>query len=127
MRFLKGARIERITFDYAVTLNFDNGAEIRIGTLLSLSDPSGARVEVDPEFAGPGAEALLRTLHQTVVEAASELQTGDLCLLLTNGTKVTVVHNDSYEAWTFSGPGGDMLVALPGGGLAVCGMENEAI
>lgn len=124
--FLKGATIDRITFDYAVTLHFDNHAELRIETPLSISSPPGSLVELDPESAAPGAAAVLHLLHQTLNAAAADEQTGDLRLEITGGTNVLVPHHSSYESWTFSAPGGDRLVALPGGGLTIWGMENQA-
>jgi hypothetical protein len=57
LHFLQGATLERISFDYAVTLHFGDGKEIRIETDMSISTPTGERVEVFPEFPGTGAES----------------------------------------------------------------------
>lgn len=65
MLLLKGATIDGIAFDYAVALEFDNLAEIRIEMPFSISAPSG-NVKIDPEFPVSAAGAILRLLRQTV-------------------------------------------------------------
>jgi hypothetical protein len=125
LRFLQGTTIERISFDYAVTLHFGDGKEIRIETDMSITTPEGEHVELCPASAGAGAEVVLRMLHKQVKEAIAEERTGDLSIELEDGTNLQVPHHDSYEAWNYDGPGGDLLVSRPGGGLAIWGMEDS--
>jgi len=119
-----GQSVERVSFDYAVTLLTDDGAEIRIETVFSLRAPSGESVVVDPSQPGRGAELMMASiLHNMITGVAVDEEVGSLVLDLMNGARLEVAPSESYEAWTFTGDHGLRVVAQPGGGVSTWGSE----
>lgn len=118
-----GQSVERVSFDYAVTLLTDGGAEIRIETAFSLRAPSGESVVVDPSQPGRGTELVISILHNMITGVTVEEQVGSLVLDLMNGARLEVAPTESYEAWTFTGDHGLRIVAQPGGGVSMWGSE----
>jgi hypothetical protein len=114
---IAGQSVERISFDYAVTLQTDGGAEIRIETEFSLRMPSGEVDVVEPERLGGGAERLTAILHEMITGASVAESDGTLVLEFVNRVELQVSSSEAYEAWTFTAPGGLKVVALPGGGV----------
>ncbi|MCW2540071.1 MAG: hypothetical protein JWN95_1796 [Frankiales bacterium] len=113
-----GQSIERVSFDYAVTVLTDGGAEIRIETAFSLRAPSGESVVVDPSQPGRATELMTSLLHNMITGAEVNEESGTLVLDLMNGTRLEVGPSKSYEAWTFTGECGLKAVARPGGGVS---------
>lgn len=118
-----GQSVERVSFDYAVTVMTDGGAEIRIETAFTVRAPSGESVLVDPERPGKGAELITAILHDMITGAAAEDEIGSLVLDLMNGSRLEVAPSESYEAWAFTGDHGLRVVAQPGGGISTWGLE----
>lgn len=105
--------------DYAVILKFSNGWEIRIESPFGLRPPVGqALVDLDPE-SSKSVLPLQAIIGQVVTEADSSEAVGSLVLHFDGGTLLTVEPDQEYEAWTSTGPSGEKLVCLPGGGLAI--------
>ena len=50
-------------------------------------------------------------------------KTGTVLLEISNGIRLEVASNESYEAWTFTGADRLKVVALPGGGVIIWGPE----
>lgn len=114
---IAGQSVERVSFDYAVTLLTDQGVELRIETGFSLLTPDGDIHLIDPQRIGNQAEYVIAALHETITVATIEDRTGELTLEFISGRRIQVDSNESYEAWTLAGPGGAKFVSLPGGGL----------
>jgi hypothetical protein len=118
-----GQSIERVSFDYAVTLLTDSGAEFRVETSFSLRTPNGEVLVVDPERPASGAEQLAAILHEMITDACVTENSGVLVLDFVNGTRLEVASNESYEAWAFTGTDGLKIVAQPGGGVSTWGSD----
>ena len=115
---MAGQTVERISFDYSVSMATSEGFEIRIETAFSIEDPSGHTCSGDPSRSGKHLSALLAVLHDTLTESKADDTTGLLVLKFASGRQVAVDPHRTYEAWTVAGPNGEKSVALPGGGLA---------
>lgn len=116
LRVLLGKRVEQLRFDYAVTLVFDDDADIRISAPFAVISP--ATVAVDPEALTTEALALtMSALHKTVV-SASIIESSVLRLEL-DGALVLHAHpSEGYEAWSLNLPGGTQVMSYPGGEIA---------
>jgi hypothetical protein len=114
---IDGSSVERVSFDYSITLLMDPRAEISLSTTFVLTTSSGDTQSVDPEHAESAASAVLAQLHQTIVSHTVDETTGQLSLHLSNGAQIDIATNSTYEAWTFAGPKGYKVVARPGGGV----------
>lgn len=119
---LAGQSIMRVYFDYAITLITSGGGELRIANTVTVSGAEGLPLSIEPASAGPGAEAILRLLHQTLTAATAD-ESGRLDLTLDTGITVRVEADAQYEAWTYAGPHGRKVVSLPGGELATWAMK----
>ncbi|WP_026422642.1 DUF6188 family protein [Actinokineospora inagensis] len=108
-----GAAVAAMEFDYAVVLRFSDGSEVRVETEFTLQSGSG-----QPEHVVPGDDsARLRTsrLRGTRVNEATVESSGRLRLLFNDGTLLQVPPDEEYEAWTSTGPHGELVVCGPGG------------
>ena len=119
---LEGQSVTHKTVDYTVSLNTNAGFEIRIETNFSLRTPEGD-FDLSPESSDMQAERLQSLLHQTVTSSVAD-ESGALSLGFSDGSRLHVDPNDSYEAWTVASPGGMKVVSMPGGELAVWPPEN---
>lgn len=115
-----GAEVTQLRFDFAFSIAFDATAEARIETTFSVSTPAGHTEVFDPDKDLAQMGPLL-TLHQTKIVSADADETGHLNLHFSDGRQLDCAPDPDYEAWTFNGPDGLQLVAMPGGGLAVWG------
>jgi uncharacterized protein DUF6188 len=119
---LDGQTVIRVCFDYGISLQTDNGFEIRIEAdyvARPLSDPVGdqpGRISQDPG-------AILAVRNQ-IISVATVADSGTLSLTFSNGTVLSVEPHEMYEAWTVTGPRGMKMVSMPGGELAVWSMDN---
>lgn len=116
---LRDQRVERVSFDYAITLLTDIGAELRIGSAFLLRDADSAEVSLNPGDFSAAGELLSRVLHQRIVTATAEDAGGALRIEFGNGTRIDVSPSPTFEAWTFVTATGMRSVSLPGGGLAI--------
>ena len=109
--------VTRVSFDHAVTLLFDSGAQLGLGVPFSLRLQAGSPQVIDPEQVGPFAADVLSLLHQRVQSVEAD-DTGVLRLRLESGCELVVQPHEMYEAWSLTGPEQRVVVALPGGGLS---------
>jgi hypothetical protein len=100
-----------IAFDYGVTLRFASGAEVRIGTDASIGT-EGAAENFDPESAAPVADRLVSTLRKA---ADVDTSTATLRIRFEDGTQLVVEPSVDFEAWTYAGSDGHLVVCGPGG------------
>jgi hypothetical protein len=116
---LDGQTVIRACFDYGISLQTDNGYEIRIESdyvVQSSGDRSGCGSQ-DP---GHILAAALNEIISTAI-----VDSGTLNLTFSNGTVLRVEPHQMYEAWTVTGPRGMKVVSMPGGELAVWSMDNS--
>lgn len=114
---LDGRVVVEVLLEYTVLLRFDDGSVVVIEAPFVLRK-NGQEHLIDPE--GDVIELIrLRPFADAVVAEATALKTGALRLDLIGGTVVEVSVLDGYESWTFSGRNNLLVVATPGGELAI--------
>lgn len=95
-----------------VQLRFDDGLGVQLEAGVEVGDSQ----LVDP-FSSAGVTALLPLLKCVVAAAHVEASGG---LVLTFGaTSLRCAADQQYEAWNVTGPDGVLVVAMPGGELAI--------
>ena len=112
---LEGQRVTRVCFDHTVTLLTEGGYELRLETPFSLTLADGSTL-VDPQDTSTVA-GVLSLLHATI-KAAEYDSSGRLAIALVEGVQVVASAHPSYEAWVITGPAGEGIVCLPGGGVS---------
>lgn len=115
---MAGRDVERLCIDFAVSLSFDGGFELRIEQSFVIVHPDGSEVLVSLEG---GADHLAPALHlaRHEVAAAEALKDGRLEVSFSDGTILRIPADEVYEAWELAGPDGLRAVSLPGGDLAI--------
>ncbi len=111
-----GQTVTQVLFDYAVTILFEGGQQLRLETAFQLGAAGVQPVTVAPEDSLQAAALILGVLHSSVTNAVLQ-ESGQLELEFSSGEILTIGPDESYEAFTFNGSHGELLVALPGGGL----------
>ncbi|PZE92792.1 DUF6188 family protein [Curtobacterium sp. MCBD17_008] len=114
------ARVDVLRFTFETSLGFSNGTTMQFEAEFAITGPDGERRIVDPT--DPTSLAPVLALHGDTVTNAT-LDGPDLRLHFASGTVLEAWPDDSYESWQYDGGGPErrMIVALPGGGLAVFG------
>lgn len=113
---LVGQSPERVSFDYAVTLAVSGGNEVRIECVMSVHTGRGDVVRVEPRSCAEGGIWLIGLLRREVTEGVVGAG-GDLRIEFVGGVVLECVADPDYEAWTLTGPKGETVVAVPGGGV----------
>jgi hypothetical protein len=121
---LAGRQVERLCVDFAVTLMFSGGVELRIEQPFVVTSADGTESLVvpqgEPERAAPAVQ-----LARREVERAEAFKDGHLELSFSDGTTLKVPADEGFEAWELVGPDGLRTVSLPGGDLAVWQPETS--
>lgn len=116
----RGLTVTQIQIDFAFGLNLDGQGAVRISHTATLGWVNIAerpdRVALEPERQDVAAGL---ELFNTQVLSAVAFKSGALRLVFSTGRKLTVNPDPDYEGWTAAGPGGMLIVSLPGGDLAV--------
>jgi hypothetical protein len=114
----RGLTVTQIQVDFAFGLSFDDVGAVRISSMAILKwvRVDGEAVELDPERQDVAAAL---PLFNTEVLSAVAFKSGALRIVFDNGRLLKVDPDPQYEAWTANGPGGMLVVSLPGGDLAV--------
>jgi hypothetical protein len=121
---LAGRTVERLCFDFAVTLVFGGGLELRIEQPFVISRADGSESLLIPE-GDPDRLATAVGLARSEVLRAEGFKDGHLEIAFSDGSKLGVPADEGYEAWELVGPGGLRTVSLPGGDIAVWRPEDE--
>lgn len=109
-------------FDYAVTLQTEEGAVLRVEQPFALRRHDEDVATVDPERAADHAPLLVGLLHK-IVEGAEATEAGELTVRLSDAWALVVPPHSDYEAWTFAGSRGEHVVCVPGGGVTAWGAD----
>lgn len=122
---LQGQSVTAEDFGYTFSLSTDGGYIIQIGSSFFL-DTSGQSYAISPslELSKVAVDGLGSLLNQTLTSAVAE-KSGVLIIAFANGSRLRVEPDESYEAWTISGPRGVKVVCMPGGELAVWSAEDD--
>jgi len=115
---LDGQRVSRVCFDtYGVELVTESGFELRFETRFVVRGIAGEATTVDPEAPGAASTQLLQLL-QKVVDLAETAPSGALTVTFVDGSELEAPQHAEFEAWTVTGPHGERVVCLPGGGVS---------
>ncbi|PZE68804.1 DUF6188 family protein [Curtobacterium sp. MCBD17_021] len=117
---LTAAQVDSLSFTFQTTIGFSNGTTMQFEAEFAITGPDGERRIMDPT--DPTSLAPVLALHDDTVTNAT-LDGADLRLHFASGTVLEAWPDDSYESWQYDGGGPErrMIIALPGGGLAVFG------
>ena len=115
---LSGRKVERLCLDFAVTLMFGGGFELRIEQPFVLEAADGADVLLVPQGDAERLAPVMGLVHREVTRADA-FKRGHLEIVFFDGSKLGVPGDEGFEAWDFVGPDGLRIVSLPGGDLAV--------
>jgi len=83
-----------------------------------LVDADGRSTTIDPELHRSAAVGLIDLMGVRWSEAAVDSR-GELRISFENGRSLVAASVPRYEAWVINGPGGLLVVCMPGGELAV--------
>ncbi|PYY38697.1 DUF6188 family protein [Curtobacterium sp. MCBD17_030] len=114
------ARVDVLTVTFQTTIGFSNGTTVQFEAEFAITGPDGERRLVDPT--DPTSLAPVLALPGDTVTNAT-LDGADLRLHFASGTVLEAWPDESYESWNYHGAGPErrMMIAMPGGGLAVSG------
>lgn len=115
---LTDARVDVLTITFQTSIGFSNGTKMQFEAEFAITGPDGERRLVDPT--DPTSLAPVLALHGDTVRNAT-LDGADLRLDFASGTVLQAWPDESYESWNHHGAGPEprMIIAMPGGGLAV--------
>jgi hypothetical protein len=117
---LRGTTVTRCLIDAAFGLEFyvdrESSSTVRIEGSFSLHE-GGEQLQFSPENTMGLGRALI--LLGKKVQSAVAKKGGSLELRFEGGHVIVVPPDPHYEAWTFAGPRGMLVVSTPSGGLAI--------
>ncbi|PZF13501.1 hypothetical protein DEJ25_07015 [Curtobacterium sp. MCPF17_011] len=114
------AQVDFLSFTFQTTIGFSNGTTVQFEAEFAITGPDGERRLVDPT--DPTSLAPVLALPGDTVTNAT-LDGADLRLHFASGTVLEAWPDESYESSNYHGAGPErrMMIAMPGGGLAVSG------
>ena len=113
-----GSSVTRVCFDYALTIFTSSDYELRIETKSTIKVADKGPTSFEPEDPAAVASKLLSLVGMEVSEAMA-IETGLLMLRFDMNAELLAEPHVEYEAWSLSGPGGERVVCMPGGELAI--------
>ena len=113
-----GEVVTRVAFDAAVSLVTTVG-ELRVQCSFELEVEGSTATTVDPFDAAPHAATLVRQHGRAITVA--RVAGGVLELRIGTDVVIRVLPDEAYEAWTYSGDDGTLVVSTPGGELTTWG------
>lgn len=116
---IQGQQVQRLCFDYAVSIETSDGAVLRIETPFQLSQSGEDPFQtVDPEHLEQSGSSLFSLINGEI-GSASISDWGALSIRFAKGQLLLCEPNSQFEAWSIASPSGEQMVCLPGGGVAV--------
>jgi hypothetical protein len=114
----EGQQVQRLCFDYAVSIEAADGAVLRIEAPFEFS-PSGDEPfqTVDPGRLAQSTP-LFSVLNDDIVHVSVNEQ-GALFIRFAKGQALRCEPDRHFEAWSIVAPSGEQMVCLPGGGVSV--------
>jgi len=122
---IEGSSVERIILDYAISLVFSGGWELRVETSCYMSQSYGAEVMIDSSSVTSGAAVdIFNVLHRKINIAEIDESSGELVVEFEAEMKLRIPPDGLYEARGLTARNGDRILALPGGGVASWGFAE---
>jgi hypothetical protein len=109
--------VAQLCIDAAVTLRLGNEVAVRIERPFVLVIDADERLVV-PDGDLDGLAPVLSLARATVTRGAA-FDDGHLELSFGDRTRLSVLAAEDYEPWQVTGPGGLLVVSVPGGGLSI--------
>ncbi|ORA51976.1 hypothetical protein BST22_13730 [Mycolicibacterium chubuense] len=123
---LGGKRLRSVLIEHSVLLQLSEGHFVLIASPFTLVR-EGMLVAFSPEEDPDEAFGPIRQLIRRAVVEATADESGLLRICFGDGTALQVPSDDAYEAWNVSGPGGALVVCMPGGELAVWNKDTSGL
>ncbi len=117
----KGYRLADCKWDYGLVLILNRGdsvATLRVETAAQLGQGGEFRA-LRPDL--PDCADAAASLLGEYIEQSFARGDGTLIMEFSNGSQLLVPPDDNYEAWQLSISDGQLMVCLPGGGMACWG------
>ncbi|HEX5144955.1 MAG TPA: DUF6188 family protein [Mycobacterium sp.] len=115
---IENSAVTRICFDHALTILTSSGYELRIETRSTVEVAGKGSIAFEPDSPKQVAMYLVGLIGIEISEAVVA-DSGLLKLRFETDTELITEPHGAYEAWTMSGPGGESIVCMPGGELAI--------
>lgn len=116
-----GLPIVHCRVDHALTIRFDSpdgSYDLRIENDFTFAPAGAAEVVLRPEEDPTGLGPVL-ACARTSAEEVLAFDDGRLTASFADGSRLVVDSSQDYEAWNLSGPDRMLVVATPGGDLAI--------
>lgn len=128
-----GKTIEIIRLDGSVQLWTEDNWYIHFGGDPLVTVPGAEPAEIDPGDppdleAGetyPPVPPLLAPFVGNTIRELCVSDDGDLSVTFNDTSQLSVKASENYEAWSLSGPRGELVVCMPGGKLAIWGPRDD--
>lgn len=114
---MQGNLVTQITFGFSVSLTTNKGFEVRVENDFTLQTAQGD-FSLVPGKSSANVGQLNSLLNRAITSAAAD-ESGSLIITFTDGTRLQVDPNSTYEAWTVTGPDGLKVICMPEGELAI--------
>lgn len=115
---LHGKSLQSVLIEHTVRMQLSDVYSIVIESPFRL-DIHGHSYSLSPEEEPDAALQPLRQLVGHTIEEATADAAGALHVIFEGGARLTVEPDAAYEAWSFSGPDGALIVSTAGGKLAI--------
>ncbi|MBB2497649.1 hypothetical protein H5411_00660 [Amycolatopsis echigonensis] len=106
-----------MTIEYSAVLHFSDDCTARIESPFTFST-AGEQYSFSPDSDPQESFRPMDVVLSDIVTKADADDAGALNIVFDSGAVIRVEPDDEYEAWTVSGPGGFLVVSMPGGELA---------
>lgn len=120
---LEGQSVTQVDCDYTVSVHTDGGYEIQIESSFSFRTRDQEAV-ITPGESDQSAD-YANSLFRRKIARAEFSDTGTLCIAFVDGGELRVNPDDTYEAWTVTGPAGYKAVCMPSGEVAVWSASGD--
>ena len=112
-----GSDVSQLKVDYALTLCFDDGSQIRLECPFTFVTRDGDCLVVDPSAKPSELSPVLAIIH-TQADSADFDESGAAELRFSTGEVLYLTPHAQFESWAYNGPSAELVVVMPGGGIA---------
>ena len=110
--------------DYSITMRFANDVSIRIESPFVYTTANGIEHLIVPE-GDPARLAPALVICRLAARQGFAFKDGHLELDFADGSSISVAATEDFEPWELFGPGGLLVVSIPGGDLAIWRAERD--